>query len=174
MTIIPILRCMLGVALLLPLAAGAAEAQIETIGAFRFHQGQPSEVDDPSHAYTVSTSDFDDHEGSLIWACLPDGLNVMAVVGTFFAGDEDDDILVRYRVDTNPAPTRRYWALDVENETAFMPMNMVGDFTAAALQGREVTVRLVDPYDGETVQYTYPLEGLAVVLGRLACGGVEF
>lgn len=169
MTMIPILRRILGVALLLPLAAATAAAQSETIGAFRFHQGQSFEVDDPTYAYTVSTSDFDDHEGSLIWACLADGLNVVAVVGTYFAGDEDDDILVRYRVDSQPAPTRRYWALDVQNETAFMPMDMVGDFTAAALQGREATVRLVDPYDGETVQYTYPLEGLAVVLSRLGC-----
>lgn len=167
-----LLRCLLTAALLLTLGAAAAEAQFEMIGAFRYHQGQPSSEEvDPSYAYTVSTSDFDDHAGRLIWACLSDGLNVMAVVGTFFAGDDDDDILVRYRVDAQPAPEARYWPLDLPNETAFMPMGMVHDFTAAAQQGRQLTLRLIDPYDGETVQYDYPLEGLSVVLSRLGCAG---
>lgn len=127
-------------------------------------------------ALTDANSSFilsiaDNEEGALGWKCMEDGLNVILVIGTYYEGDEDDDIVVQYRFDeAEPAP-QEYWALLSGKEMAYIRMDKVAEFTQHALESRRVVVRAVDPYDDETRTFVVGVRGLEKALRNLPCAG---
>lgn len=130
----------------------------------------PIDDSDRSLAMTLSPEPSGGEYGSLAFKCLVDGLNVMIGWGSYFGGDSDDDVLVVYRFDSEPASSQQYWHLfPGSNEMAWMPMDLVPQFIADAGQHRKVVVRVTDPLDGETKTHTYSLDGAAAMIDRLSC-----
>jgi hypothetical protein len=125
-------------------------------------------------ALTDANSSFilsiaENEEGGLGWKCMEDGLNVILVIGTYYAGDEDDDIIVQYRFDQAEPEPQEYWALLSGKEMAYIRMDRVAAFTARALTSHRVVVRAVDPYDNETRTFVISMRGLDRALRNLPC-----
>lgn len=125
-------------------------------------------------ALTDANSSFilsiaNNEEGALGWKCMEDGLNVILVIGTYYAGDEDEYIVVQYRFDQEEAEPEEYWALLSGNEMAYIRMDRVAGFTQRALQARRIVVRAVDPYDNETRTFVVGTRGLEQALRNLPC-----
>jgi hypothetical protein len=131
--------------------------------------------------YRPALDDFDDTDRSLIatsgedggllaWRCLSDGLNVVLDVETYYGGDDDDDIQVRYRFDQNEASGYEYWRLfPAQNEISYQRMNQVPGFTAQARLADSVVVEAVDPLDDESNRFTFELDGFSEALNLLPC-----
>jgi hypothetical protein len=138
----------------------------EVIGAFTFLE-KLDEFTDENRSIIYS---FDEEgDKSLDWWCMSDGLNVIIDLNQYFGGDDDDDILVRYRFDDKPAVDFEYWRLLDSNETAYIRMNKVSAFTEAALASNEVLLEAADPFDDETIRFRVSLNGLREALGKLTC-----
>ena len=145
----------------------AVEAESQSrIGAFSF-QERVDEFTDEDRSLIYSYDENNDN--SLDWRCMEDGLNVVVDFETYYTGDEDEDILVRYRFDDKPASDYDYWRLLNNNEAAYIRMNQVATFTRAALASGEVLMELVDPADDETLRFRIPLNGLGEALDQLPC-----
>jgi hypothetical protein len=132
-----------------------------------FHVVMDTDALDDTHRSSVLTIALETsvtRSAAMGWKCMADGLNVIIVFDTYFGGDSDDDIFVRYRIDQSPASSTQYWRLLQGNESAYMPMKQVSSFTAAAKQGRKLVVRVTDPLDGETYEDEFSLNGLAAAL----------
>ena len=154
------------VAIVPKILAVEAESQSRRIGAFSF-QERLDEFTDEDRSLIYSYDENNDN--SLDWRCMEDGLNVVVDFETYYTGDEDEDILVRYRFDDKPASEHEYWRLLNNNEAAYIRMNQVTTFTRAALASGEVLMELVDPADDETLRFRIPLNGLREALDQLPC-----
>ncbi len=148
------------------LTAEAGSQSRSRIGAFYF-QENIDEFTDEDRSLIYSYDENDDK--SLDWRCMEDGLNVVVDLDQHYAGDEDEDILVRYRFDDQPATEHDYWRLLNDKESAYIRMNQVAAFTRAALASGEVLMEAVDPADDETLSFRIPLNGLREALSRLPC-----
>src|SRR5690606_39491338 len=102
----------------------------------------------------------DNEAGGLGWKCMEDGLNVILVIGTYYAGDEDNDILVQYRFDHDEPGPQEYWTLLSGNEMAYLRMDRVAEFTERARMAHRVVVRAVVPSVNETRASVIELRGL--------------
>lgn len=122
---------------------------------------------DANNSFILSIAD--NEEGGLGWKCMDDGLNVILVIGTYYAGDEDDDILVQYRFDEAEPDPQEYWTLLSGKEMAYIRMDQVAGFTARALEAHRVVVRAIDPYDNETRTFVVSMRGLDRALRNLPC-----
>jgi len=125
-------------------------------------------------ALTDANSSFilsiaENEEGALGWKCMEDGLNVILVLGTYYEGDEDEDIVVQYRFDQDDAEPQEYWELLSGHEMAYIRMDRVLEFTGRALEAQRVVVRAVDPYDNETRTFVVGMRGLEKALHNLPC-----
>jgi hypothetical protein len=152
--------------------ASVASAQgDETVGAFTIVYDKDLFTDaNRSFALTMPTdfrSGWRDENLSLSFVCLVDGLNVVVLWGKFFGGDRDDRVEVRYRFDdrTSPAPLR--WKMFSKGESAWMPMNAVDAFVAAARSSGTLVLRVTDPLDGETITNTFSMQGASEALNRI-------
>jgi len=127
------------------------------------------ELDDSNRSYifTAAVNDTGNRTVGLAWKCMEDGLNILILFGTYFGGDADDEIQVRYRFDDGEPSDIQYWPLLQGNESAYMPMHLIRGFTEQALGAGRVVVRVTDPLDGETLTDTFDLRGLGGALQRL-------
>ena len=100
---------------------------------------------------------------------MEDGLNVVLERGGIYLGDEDRDIQVRYRFAADVPSAWEWWRLLQNNELAYIRMEQVSGFTAAARSSRTVLVEAVDPSDGERRRSRFSLVGLSQALGHLSC-----
>lgn len=105
---------------------------------------------------------------SLEFWCYADDLNFGYTWGTYFGGDQNDKVLVDWRIDENEPVERSYWSL-TRNEAAWMPMDEVLRFVREARVGTVVTFRVQDPPDGETQTDQFSLRGLSEALSHLSC-----
>lgn len=122
---------------------------------------------DANNSFILSIAD--NEAGGLGWKCMEDGLNVILVIGTYYAGDEDNDILVQYRFDHDEPGPQEYWTLLSGNEMAYLRMDRVAEFTERARRAHRVVVRTVDPYDNETRTFVISMRGLDSALRNLPC-----
>ena len=148
------------------LTAEAGSQSRSRIGAFYFLE-QLDDFTDEDRSLIYSYDE--DNDNSLDWRCMEDGLNVVVDFDTYYGGDEDDDILVRYRFDDQPATEHEYWRLLTDKEAAYIRMNQVATFTRTALASGEVLMELVDPTDDETLRFRVSLNGLREALSQLPC-----
>ncbi|HEY0969653.1 MAG TPA: hypothetical protein VGE02_01615 [Gemmatimonadales bacterium] len=157
--------------LLSPLAPAPAAAQ-ETIGSFAVVPNRDPITDADRGVVGTVALDPGDRAALLVWKCMEDGLNVIYQWDRYFGGDEDDDVALVWRFDSEPA-WERQWAqlLDQEQNSAWIRMHQVTPFTGAALAARKVAVRVTDPLDGETITDQFELDGLLPALRQLSCAG---
>ena|SRR5690554_4964219 len=157
------------VAVLVLAVACAAHAQDPVDGDFIYSaQSDPFTDEDRSFIFTPST-DSGDRTSALSWRCMDDGLNVIYLHGKYLGGDSDDEVLVRYRIDSHDAYGPSYWGMMQGHEGTWMPMNEIAAFTRQARSGESVIFEVVDPLDGERLRDNFSLRGLAQGLSRLSC-----
>jgi len=146
---------------------------------------EPEQIGD--FFYVISADPFDDHDRSMIatielgadeylddnaflaWRCLSDGLNVIYAFNSYMGGDDEDRVLVRYRIDGQEATDFESWSLMQGNDAAWIPMQWVSQFTDQAVGASKVVFRVTDPLDGETLTHEFSLAGLGQALSRLSC-----
>lgn len=161
------MRIIPAVLLLLPAIAGA-QSDFQQVGDFTVAIRVDAMTDaDRSYATTDRLSGNTGME-ALTFKCLDDGLNVI-VETKYLAGDSDDEVRVLWRFAPDPASTPRYWGAMTGNRGWWMPMSLVTSFIETAKTRSEVTLRVVDPLDGETLTATFSLRGLGNALERLPC-----
>lgn len=154
------------------LVSGAAAQEPEPIGDFFFvASADPFEDDDRSMVATIEigADEYVDDNAFLAWRCLSDGLNVIYGFNSYMGGDDDDRVLVRYRIDSREATDFESWSMMQGNDAAWIPMHWVSQFTAQAMAGSKVVFRVTDPLDGETLTHEFSLAGLGQALTRLSC-----
>ena len=84
------------IGILITVFSGTIVAQAtQRIGDFTYYE-RLDDFDDTERSF-IATNGEDG--GLLAWRCLSDGLNVVLNVETYYGGDDDDDIQVRYRFD---------------------------------------------------------------------------
>ena len=155
------------IGMLITAFSGTMVAQeIQRIGDF-VYQHDLDDFDDTDRSAILTVGDT---EGSgLFWACSARGLTVILISGTFYGGDVNDNIRVRYRFDRNTASGYEDWEQSSNNQGAILPTRMVPDFTVQAVSADSVLVQAVDPVDDERNQFRFGLDGLAEALNLLPC-----
>lgn len=100
--------------------------------------------------------------------CDFDGLNI-ALGHRYLAGDSDDEVRVQMRVDQNEPHGPRYWSLNPDNESSWMPMRDVPNMIAQMKLGTRLVIRVVDPHDGDTLDQSVSLAGFSAAVEKLSC-----
>ncbi len=147
-------------------AANDLAAQEVRIGSFVYVQAADP-IDDTNRSYISAKQPDDDSDAAITWMCMEDGLNVVLEIGKYFGGDDDDEIHVITRVDQDANSGIVGWPLLQGNTAAFMPMDRVQAFTDRAKRARQIAVRAIDPLDGETLTFVFPVLELERALERL-------
>ena len=156
-------------AALLPTAPAAAAAQ-QSIGSFMVVRNVDAITDVDRSVVGTPALDSGDRTSLLVWRCMEDGLNVVYDWDKYFGGDDDDDVLLVWRFDRDPAWEPEYARLFTDgNKSAWLRMGTVESFTRAAVKAGRVVVRVTDPLDDETITDTFELDGLRTALGELTC-----
>ena len=137
-------------------------------GSFTFVENK-DHFDDSDQSFIFTASESSTRGAALLWKCMSDGLNVVYMHGTYFGGDSDNDILVRYRIDENEESDREYWRLLQGKEASYIRMSRVSQFTEEAKNGTEARFEAVDPLDGERLTDVFSLAGLTEALEQLDC-----
>lgn len=145
--------------------AGQASQDTREIGDFVLVTAKDP-IDDSNRSYILTYAD-DDSGGALTWRCMADGLNVVLNLGKYFAGDEDNDIVVITRLDSDPNSGEVYWRLLQGNTSSFMPTELLEAFTERARTASTLAVRAIDPFDDETLTFIFPIEGVSEALAAL-------
>ena len=168
---VKLLGTSIAVASLMLASVGAlAQSKDETVGSFHYvHKQDVFDDSDRSFVFTMPEDIANDRTAALTWRCLSDGLNVVYMHGTYYSGDSDSEILVRYRIDQNPASEYQYWGLFSDNKSSYIPMNQVNSFTKEAINGSMIHIEAVDPADGERVRDSFKLNGLGEAIKLLSC-----
>ena len=124
---------------------------------------------------TQSGNGFD-ISGTLVWRCSADnGREVFLLLGTYFGGNGDDQVLVEYRFDSEPASEGVWWNQSTNKRGAFMPSEDVLSFTEHVKRAGRLVLRVTDPLDSETVTYVFTLQGFTVAYRRIqaVCSAVR-
>ena len=149
--------------------AQKSTAQPSTHGDFVFVANSDPFTDvDRSLVYTASSTS-EGRDAALSWSCMEDGLNVIYRHGKYLGGDEDDEVLVRYRIDAGTPYGPSWWGMLQGHEATWMPMSEIAAFTRQARAGGTVIFEVVDPLDGERLRDSFSLRCLGPALGRLSC-----
>jgi|GEM_PF-1493046 len=148
--------------------AGAAQSQEVLYGDFIYAENI-DDFDDTNTSFIYTESSNQDRNAMLAWRCFSDGLNIVYFFDKYLAGDDDEDVVVRYRIDRQEPSDRLYWQLLVVQKSAYMRMNMVDSFTELAIAGSEVRLEVTDPLDGERMVDNFSLKGLQDGLNDLHC-----
>ncbi|HET6947856.1 MAG TPA: hypothetical protein VFJ45_08610 [bacterium] len=157
---------------LLALSAALTPASAQERYADFVHRVSKDEFDDSDRSFIFTPpldADAARPDASLMWRCLEDGLNVIYYFGKYLAGDSDEEVRVRYRIDELPATGFAYWGMMSSNKGAWMPMHQIADFTALAQRSARIVVEVEDPVDNERVRDTFSLKGLSAALQTLSC-----
>lgn len=156
----------------LGLASNVAAQEPEQIGDFFIvTSADPFDDDDRSMIATIEldADEYLEDNAFLAWRCLSDGLNVIYAFNSYMGGDEEDRVLVRYRIDRQEPSDFESWSLMQGNDAAWIPMQWVSLFTEQAMGASKVVFRVTDPLDGETLTHEFSLAGLGQALSRLSC-----
>lgn len=138
-----------------------AVAQDARYGNFSFSSDKDA-FTDKNRSYIISNTE----DLALGAKCFHDGLNVIIAVG-YQAGDDDDDVQVMYRFDTEDPVGPFYAPLSQSNKLIYLPMRRVPNFTRKMRSSEKVAVRVIDPYDGEITQEVVSLDGATAGLSAI-------
>lgn len=158
----------LAVGALLAMAAGATAQQYGDWGVT--HARDAFDDTDRSFALTVN----DAETASLGVKCMGDGPWVIVLHQHYYGGDMDDEVRVRWRFDRNEPSGTQYWkiAASADNNNLYWRGGAVArDMIRQARAATSLTVRLTDPLDGETHDYTFSMMGFTAAAAQLPCVG---
>lgn len=99
---------------------------------------------------------------------MSDGLN-MLIMHKYLAGDRDDEVLVRYKIDDQPASESQSWSMYNSSKATMVPMSEVREITERLKVANRLLIRVVDPADSEVLEDSFSLDGLTTALNRLSC-----
>jgi hypothetical protein len=163
------LFCLAALAFAAPstLRAQAAPPPV-TYGAFSFYR-EADEMTDEDRSFIFTEGDASgSRDLALLWQCMEDGVHLALRTG-YMGGNRDDQVIVRYRFDTDPASEDALWNQSSDSRGAFAPDDLVAELTARARTAQRVVIRITDPLDGEVKTRTFPLNGFTRAIDRLPC-----
>lgn len=140
--------------------------------AWEYHERKDA-IDDSDRSHIAPrNSDILSSNGDTFligFKCEFDGLNFM-VSHKYLIGDSDDDIRVYLRFDRGEAQSY-WWPLNVGNKITYADMSDVPGIVSAVKKSDRLTVRIVDPADGETMTSVFSLAGVTNSISKLSCAG---
>jgi hypothetical protein len=139
-----------------------------TYGAFSFYRLADEMTDDDRSFISSDGDESGARDLALLWQCMEDGLHLAINTG-FMGGNRDDEVIVRYRFDSDPASADALWNQSSDSRGAFAPDELVAELTARARTAQRVVIRVTDPLDGEVKTKTFPLNGFSRAVDRLPC-----
>ncbi len=151
------------------LLSAACMVQAQSHGDFTYSANVDPFTDEDRSFVSTASNTGDGRDASLAWMCMEDGLNVVYHHGKYLGGDEDDEVLVRYRIDSGTPYGPQYWGMLQGHEGTWMPMSEISAFTRQARVGGTVIFEVVDPLDGERLRDSFSLAGLGQAVARLGC-----
>ena len=104
----------------------------------------------------------------LAWRCTDTGMRVLVALGWRWVGNEDRDILVVYRTESGE-PTETLWRLGETGTVAWLRIGDIAAFTDRALTADSMPMTLLDPFDGESREAVFGVDGLDAALDLLGC-----
>jgi hypothetical protein len=107
-------------------------------------------------------------EFSLGWKCFYDGLNTL-LSHSYLGGNNDDEVVVLTKFDDEQPSAENFYDLAADHEITYFDMADVPKFVDSAISADRVSIRLIDPLDGETMTESFGLKGLDVELRKLSC-----
>ena len=159
----------------------------EKIGAFHYFQHKDDFDDtDQSFIFTleadsrlesllfggaeIASRGVDDNleTAALGWVCGGGEMLVGLSLRQPYTGDQDKQILVRYRFDEDDPSMMHAWDLS-QNKHAVLPVRNEPAFTVAAKASNSVIVQAYDPFDGKSNRYRFSLSGFTRALSLLTC-----
>lgn len=148
-----------------PAAAPAAASAQDGPGGFQHHPRTDDAGEDRSLVATRSS------DGLLIlgWQCTATGMRTLVALGWRWVGNENHDILVAYRFPSGEPSVETLWRLADPGTVAWMRIGDIAPFTDAALDADSVHMTLSDPFDGESIEAVFGLDGLDDALALLGC-----
>jgi hypothetical protein len=157
-------------ALVTALLAPATLAAQEGTSGFEVSRSKDP-IDDTNRSIAMTAAiEESDREPAFGWQCMEDGLNVVYNFATYFGGDDDNGVTIRYRFDEDPPSGTESWQLLTGNRSVYVPMDQVAEFTRKAQQARLLSIRVTDPLDGETYTDQFNLAGAAEAIEEIgAC-----
>lgn len=157
-------------ALVTALLAPATLAAQDGSGGFNVSRDKDP-IDDTNRSRAMTGAiEQSDREPAFGWQCMEDGLNIVYHFGTYFGGNDDNEVTIRYRFDDDPPSGTEAWQLLTGNRSVYVPMDQVADFTRRARQAKLLSIRVTDPLDGETHTDQFNLAGAAEAIeGIGAC-----
>ena len=125
-------------------------------------------IDDSNRTIAMTTAiEQSDREPAFGWQCMEDGLNIVYHFGTYFGGNDDNEVTIRYRFDETPPSGPEAWQLLAGNRSVYVPMDQVAEFSRLAQEAKLLSIRVSDPLDGETYTDQFNLTGAAEALKQM-------
>ena len=93
----------------------------------------------------------------------------LVMAGQPYTGDQDNQILVRYRFDEDKPSRMHAWDLSPDRLAAFLLARNEPAFTVAAKASNSVLIQAQDPFDGKSNRYRFSLAGITHALSLLPC-----
>jgi hypothetical protein len=110
-----------------------------------------------SVAFSIAST-RSERSAAIAWRCMPDGLNVIYLIGDNVGKEMDTDVVIRSVTDER-APQTMAWTLLEGHRAAFLPRQSVETFTADAIVSQKLALSAIDP-QGRTFSDEFQLDGL--------------
>ena len=147
-----------------PGAVPAAHGQ-EALGDFYlFERSDPDSGEDRSSATTLADENYVSGAGGLTLRCSENGLELV-LTATYLGNKESTPVRFAFG---DESPSRDEWSLRSSGMAAIAPEAVREDFVRRAADHNTVVFHASD-FQLRSHTYTFHLEGLTEVLGRLSC-----
>lgn len=148
------------------LAPGALAAQ-EVASGFDVTRNKDP-IDDTNRSIAMTSAiEQGDRTPAFGWQCMEDGLNIVYHFGTYFGGNDDNEVTIRYRFDDDAPSGTEAWQLLNGNRSVYVPMDQVEEFTRRAKSASLLSIRVTDPLDGETYTDQFNLVGAGAAIAEM-------
>ncbi len=125
-------------------------------------------IDDSNRTIAMTGAiESSDREPAFGWQCMEDGLNIVYHFGTYFGGNDDNEVTIRYRFDDDAPSGTEAWQLLNGNRSVYVPMDQVEEFTRRAKSASLLSIRVTDPLDGETYTDQFNLVGAGAAIAEM-------
>jgi hypothetical protein len=145
-------------------AAAQSNRPTATVGAFSYFETRDPITDTETSIVMVSEQARSFMPATLQWQCERDG-NWNVVLDTQLL-TMDDEVTAQWRFDQE-APQTAAWEM-TRAHYAWVPVDDLDDFTAAAKRASRLAVRLTTR-DGHEATLVFPMNGATAALSKLGC-----
>lgn len=106
-------------------------------------------------------------EGTLIWSCQYDGLN-LALNTNEFLNSDGEPAYIRYRFDSNEVEDWQVWDVNPSNIVAVAPLEFVGPINSRFANAEKIAVQAGN-YESEVYTFIFNITGFSEALSKLSC-----